>query len=92
MDLLLHLEAVMWWSGGDVVEQRRVVVVVVMVLHFSGVSTTRCFTHVSITTPIVSALKNYYRYSFLEAPTDILKPLDPGDRFTSETAARRFQK
>jgi hypothetical protein len=30
------------------------------------------FTNVSITTPIVSALKNYYRYSFLEAPTDIL--------------------
>jgi hypothetical protein len=32
------------------------------------------FTHVSITTPIVSALKNYYRLSFLEVPTDILNP------------------
>jgi hypothetical protein len=51
------------------------------------------FTHVSITTPIVSALKNYYKYNFLEVPTDFFKPLlDPGDRFTSETAARRFQK
>jgi hypothetical protein len=31
-----------------------------------------CFTHVSITTPIVFALKNYYRWSFLEVPADIL--------------------
>ena len=30
------------------------------------------FTHISITTPIVSALKNYYRWGFLEVPTDIL--------------------
>jgi hypothetical protein len=31
-----------------------------------------CFIHIYITTPIVSALKNYYRLSFLEVPTDIL--------------------
>jgi hypothetical protein len=31
------------------------------------------FTHNSITTPIATALKNYYRYSFLEVPTDLLK-------------------
>ena len=30
------------------------------------------FIHISITTPIVSALKNYYRQGFLEAPTDVL--------------------
>ena len=30
------------------------------------------FVHVSITTPIVSALKSYYRWGFLEVPTDIL--------------------
>jgi hypothetical protein len=31
------------------------------------------FAHVSITTPVVSALKNYYIESFLEVPTDFLK-------------------
>jgi hypothetical protein len=31
------------------------------------------FAHISITTPIVTALKNYYVQSFLEAPADILK-------------------
>jgi hypothetical protein len=30
------------------------------------------FIHISITTPIVPALKNYYIWSFLEVPTDIL--------------------
>jgi hypothetical protein len=30
------------------------------------------FIHFSITTPIVSALKNYYIESYLEVPTDIL--------------------
>jgi hypothetical protein len=30
------------------------------------------FTHISITTPIVSALKNYFRWSFLEVPKDVL--------------------
>jgi hypothetical protein len=42
--------------------------------------------------PIVSALKNYYIYSFLEVPADILNHfwlLGPGGRFASETAARR---
>jgi hypothetical protein len=29
-------------------------------------------THISITTPIVSALKNYYRWNLLEVPTDFL--------------------
>jgi hypothetical protein len=29
-------------------------------------------THISITTPIVFALKNYYSQGFLEVPTDIL--------------------
>jgi hypothetical protein len=28
------------------------------------------FAHIPITTPIVSALKNYYRQGFLEVPTD----------------------
>jgi hypothetical protein len=36
------------------------------------VSPLRYFIHVSITTPIVSALKMYYTQSFLEFPTDIL--------------------
>ena len=56
------------------------------------------FKYISITTPIASALKNYYIQSFLEleVPTDILNHfwiqvvvsfLKP-----SETAARRFQK
>jgi hypothetical protein len=30
------------------------------------------FSHVSITTPVVSALKNYYVWSFLDVSTDIL--------------------
>jgi hypothetical protein len=30
------------------------------------------FIHITITTPIISALKNYYIYSFLEVPADIL--------------------
>jgi hypothetical protein len=48
------------------------------------------FTHVPIATPVVSALKNYYIQSFLELPTDFFKALlDPGNRFASETAARR---
>jgi hypothetical protein len=57
------------------------------------------FTNVSITTPIVSALKNYYRLGFLEVPTDILnhfwiqvavshlKP--PHGGFRSETAVTK---
>jgi hypothetical protein len=32
--------------------------------------TTGYFTHISINTPIVPALKNYYIWSFLEVPTD----------------------
>ena len=32
----------------------------------------RCFVHISITTPIVSALKNYYIQSLLEVLTDVL--------------------
>ena len=61
------------------------------------------FIHISITTPIVSALKNYYRQSFLEAPTDflnhfwiqvavsLLKP--PHGGFRSKTAATKpFRK
>jgi hypothetical protein len=31
------------------------------------------FIHISITTSIVSALKNYYIQSFLEVPTDFFK-------------------
>jgi hypothetical protein len=31
------------------------------------------FVHVSITTPVVSALKNYYIQSFLEVPTGFFK-------------------
>jgi hypothetical protein len=53
------------------------------------------FIHVSITKPVVSALKNYCTYGFLEVPTEFLifKPLlGPGGRFVSETATRRFQK
>ena len=54
------------------------------------------FRHVSIsiTTPIASALKNYYTYicSFLGALTDFFFILlDPDGRFSSETAVRRFQ-
>jgi hypothetical protein len=30
------------------------------------------FIHISITTPVVSALKNYYIQKFLEVPADIL--------------------
>jgi hypothetical protein len=44
------------------------------------------FVHVSIATPVVSAVKNYYIKSFLQAPT-IFKPLlDPGGGLRSETA------
>jgi hypothetical protein len=52
------------------------------------VGTPGYFTHIHITTPIVFALKNYYRQSFLEVPTDILNHLllDPGGGFRSETA------
>jgi hypothetical protein len=48
-----------------------------------------------ISTPIVSALKNYHFLGFLEVPADIgyFKPLlDSGGRFISETAARRLKK
>ena len=61
------------------------------------------FTHVSTTTPIVSALKNYYVWGFLEVPTDfikcfwiqvtvsLLKP--PHGGFRSETAVTKpFRK
>jgi hypothetical protein len=44
------------------------------------------FIHISITTPIASAFKNYYFKSLLEAPADVLnqKPLfDPGSRFNN---------
>jgi hypothetical protein len=48
------------------------------------------FTHVSITTPVVFALKNYYAYSTLELPRSFnghFKPLsDQGGGFRSETA------
>ena len=56
-----------------------------------------CFAHISITTPIASALKNYYytpRALFSRTPNGFFKPLlDPGDRFTSETVseAKRLQ-
>jgi hypothetical protein len=50
------------------------------------------FINISVTTPIVSALKNYYIQSFLEVPAGLKALLDPGGNFTSETAARRFQK
>jgi hypothetical protein len=51
----------------------------------------RYFKDASITTPIASALKNYYARSFLEAPTDFFKPphfwiQDPGGGLRSETA------
>jgi hypothetical protein len=49
------------------------------------------FTHITITTPIVSALKNYYRWGFLEVPTDILNHF--WIQVTSETAVTRpFRK
>jgi hypothetical protein len=47
------------------------------------------FAHISITTPIVSALKHYYRQNFLEVPADFFttseekRPLHGG--FGSET-------
>jgi hypothetical protein len=44
-----------------------------------------------MTTPIAFALKNYYTWGFLEVPTVFLPLLDLGGRFTSETAAQRFQ-
>jgi hypothetical protein len=54
------------------------------------------FIHISITTPVVSALKNYYIESFLEAPADILNHFwiqvavsllkSPHGGFRSETA------
>jgi hypothetical protein len=50
------------------------------------------FTHISITTPIASALKNYY-IELSRNSSGYFKPLlDPGGGFTSETAARRLQK
>jgi hypothetical protein len=61
------------------------------------------FTYIYITTPVVSALKNYHAWGFLEAPTDffkcfwiqkavsLLKP--PHGGFRIETAAAKpFQK
>jgi hypothetical protein len=49
------------------------------------------FVNISITTPIVSALKNYIEVS--RNPNGYSKQLlDPGGGFTSETAKRRFQK
>jgi hypothetical protein len=61
------------------------------------------FTHISITTPVVSALKNYYIQSFLEAPMDFLKYFwiqvavallkPPHGGFRSETAVTKpFRK
>jgi hypothetical protein len=57
------------------------------------------FIHVPITTPIVSALKNYYISSFLEAPAGILKNFwiqvvvlllkPPHGGFRSETAVTK---
>ena len=46
------------------------------------------FIQISITTPVVSALKNCYMSSFLEVPSDISYHLDPGGGFASEAAAR----
>jgi hypothetical protein len=48
------------------------------------------FTHVSITTPVVSASKNYYIESFLEVPTDFVAAVSEvkpplRNRFGSET-------
>jgi hypothetical protein len=47
-----------------------------------------------MTTPVVSASKNYCTWAFLEVPTPnghvkvkALLPLDPGSGFRSETAA-----
>jgi hypothetical protein len=52
-----------------------------------------CFIQISITTPIASALKNYYSLGLSRSFNGFFKALlDPGDRFASETAARRFQK
>jgi hypothetical protein len=31
-----------------------------------------CFIHIPLTTPVVSALKKYYIWSFLEVPADFL--------------------
>ena len=51
------------------------------------------FTHVSITTPVVSALKKLLYLGISRSPNGFFKPLlDPGDSFTSKTATRRFQK
>jgi hypothetical protein len=57
------------------------------------------FAHVSITTPVVSAWKNYYIWSFLEVPTDFLKYIwvqvaasllkPPHGGFRSETAVTK---
>ena len=53
----------------------------------------RHFIHISITTPIVSALKNLNIYSFLDVLIQMAVPLlDPDGGPTSETAERRFQK
>jgi hypothetical protein len=51
------------------------------------------FTHVSITTPIVSALKKLLYIELSWSSNGFFKQLlDPGDGVTSETAERRFQK
>ena len=55
-------------------------------LYVSGVDSSSAFTHIFITTPVVSALKNYYVYGYFK------QLLDPGGGFASETDARRFQK
>jgi hypothetical protein len=48
---------------------------------------------VSVTTPVVFVLKKLLYLELSRSPNGIFKPLlDPGGGFTSETAARRFQK
>ena len=65
----------------------------VMSVAFIQVGPLGYFAHISITTLIARALKNYSRWNFLEVPTDIFYPLpDPDGGFTSETAGRRFRK
>jgi hypothetical protein len=51
------------------------------------------FIHVSLTTPIVSALKKQLCLELSRSPNGFFKALlDPGGGFTSDTTARRFQK
>jgi hypothetical protein len=53
------------------------------------------FTHISITTPIVSALKKLLYLELSRRPNGFFNfkvLLDPGGGFNSETAARQFQK